>query len=242
MRSLSPADFLDLWERGWALHAVDQALLVLHCACPEYTYEKLATLSLGQRDTLLVQVRRLSLGDRLEAYTECPACHERLEFVLSCDELRGAARDQESLVKSVTLEGSAYTLRCPDSRDAAAAAASENVDAARLALLARCVVPRDDSLQAVDMLPAAVQTAMAAELAAMDPQAEMLLDLACPACGHTWLGVFEIVTFLWSEIRARARRLLQEVDALARAYGWREADVLQMSETRRGLYLQMAVP
>jgi hypothetical protein len=103
-------------------------------------------------------------------------------------------------------------------------------------------VPRDDSLQAVDMMPAAVQTAMAAELAAMDPQAEILLDLVCPACGHTWLGVFEIVTFLWSEIRARARRLLQEVDALARAYGWREADVLRMSETRRGLYLQMAVP
>jgi hypothetical protein len=187
-------------------------------------------------------VRRLSLGDRLEAYTECPACRERLEFALSCDELGAAARGQESFVKTVTLDGSEFTLRCPDSRDAAAAAASESVDAARLALLVRCVVPRDDSLQAVDKLPAAVQTAMAAELAAMDPQAEILLDLVCPACGHTWLGVFEIVTFLWSEIRARARRLLQEVDALARAYGWREADVLRMSETRRGLYLQMAVP
>ena len=28
---------------------------------------------------------------------------------------------------------------------------------------------------------------------------------------------------------------------LARAYGWNEADILAMSETRRGLYVQMAI-
>jgi hypothetical protein len=75
----------------------------------------------------------------------------------------------------------------------------------------------------------------------MDPQAEMLLDLSCPTCGHAWQAVFEIVTFLWTEIRVRARRLLREVDALARAYGWAEGDILAMSEARRGLYLQMAL-
>jgi hypothetical protein len=90
-------------------------------------------------------------------------------------------------------------------------------------------------------LSEAAQAAIATELLAIDPQAEMLFDFACPACGHAWQGVFEIATFLWKQIRARARRLLQEVDVLARTYGWREADILELSETRRRWYVQMAM-
>ena len=85
--------------------------------------------------------------------------------------------------------------------------------------------------QAQEALPASVRMAIAKELAVIDPQAEILLDLSCPTCGNQWQGLFDIVSFLWAEIRARARRLLQEVDTLARAYGWAETDILGMSET-----------
>ena len=64
---------------------------------------------------------------------------------------------------------------------------------------------------------------------------------AHPACGGAWQGVLEVIDFLWAEIRTRARRLLQEIDALARAYGWREAEILALSDARRGLYVQMAM-
>jgi hypothetical protein len=36
------------------------------------------------------------------------------------------------------------------------------------------------------------------------------------------------------------RRLLREVHTLALAYGWREADILNMSARRRRFYLEMA--
>jgi hypothetical protein len=45
--------------------------------------------------------------------------------------------------------------------------------------------------------------------------------------------------YLWTEVRAAARRLLLEVHALASSYGWREADVLEMSPPRRHAYLSM---
>ena len=51
--------------------------------------------------------------------------------------------------------------------------------------------------------------------------------------------LFDIGAFLWSEIEACASRLLAEVDALARAYGWRERDILAMSGIRRAAYLDM---
>jgi hypothetical protein len=51
--------------------------------------------------------------------------------------------------------------------------------------------------------------------------------------------MFDIGAFLWEEIAAQARRLLREVHTLARAYGWREADILVMSAARRQAYLEM---
>ena len=80
---------------------------------------------------------------------------------------------------------------------------------------------------------------VAEQMAARDPLAEIELALACPACGHQWQLVFDIASFLWLKIEMQARRLLREVHALARAYGWREADILALSPGRRQAYLEM---
>jgi hypothetical protein len=76
-------------------------------------------------------------------------------------------------------------------------------------------------------------------MAECDPQAEVLLDLACPACDHRWPLLFDATAYLWAEIAVHARRLLREVHLLARAYGWREADVLALSAARRSYYLDL---
>jgi hypothetical protein len=77
--------------------------------------------------------------------------------------------------------------------------------------------------------------------AAMD-QADPLTDIAlafeCDVCGHRGTAPLDIGAFLWEEIETRARGLLDEVHLLARAYGWRESDVLALSEARRAAYLE----
>ena len=77
-------------------------------------------------------------------------------------------------------------------------------------------------------------------MAETDPQADVQLALACPACGHTWQATFDIVSFFWSEINAWAYHTLREVHGLALAYGWTETDILALSPQRRQLYLEMA--
>jgi hypothetical protein len=42
-------------------------------------------------------------------------------------------------------------------------------------------------------------------------------------------------------VDARARRLLHEVDVLARTYGWTEDEVLALSEQRRASYLRIVL-
>ena len=88
-------------------------------------------------------------------------------------------------------------------------------------------------------LAAAEVAALSAALAEADPGAELLLELQCPACERGWWELLDVATFLWAEVEVQARRLLREVHVLARAYGWREADVLALSPRRRRLYLEM---
>lgn len=80
---------------------------------------------------------------------------------------------------------------------------------------------------------------IAALMAEADPQADVELALTCPGCGIAWGVPFDIGMFLWWELDARARRLLQDVSVLASAYGWREADVLALTPRRRQLYLEL---
>jgi hypothetical protein len=88
-------------------------------------------------------------------------------------------------------------------------------------------------------LPETVIAALAEYMTQCDPQAEVQLNLTCPVCGQSWPVMFDVVSFFWSEICVQAKRLLREVHTLARAYGWREADILEMSAARRQFYLEM---
>ena len=88
--------------------------------------------------------------------------------------------------------------------------------------------------------PARLLPAIEDALEALDPQADVLLDLRCPACGSRWSEVFDAGLVLWSDIRLAAQRLLSEVAQLARAFHWSERDILGMPASRRRFYLEAA--
>jgi hypothetical protein len=240
MRSLEPADFVGLWERGARLHPIDRALLVLACAFPDR--RELARLPLGERDSFLLEVRRAILGDRLAAYEPCPSCGEQAEFEVSCSALREHATTPPTRWE-LEHDGVRLTLRPLDSYDAAAAvAAGEDVDATRKVLFERAVLAaeRDGWPLGADELSDALAEAVSVSLAENDPGAEVLLDVACPACETSWQSVLDVAAFVWTELAAQAERLLQDVHLLARAYGWSEAQILALGDSRRTAYLAMA--
>ena len=70
--------------------------------------------------------------------------------------------------------------------------------------------------------------------------AETRLSLDCAACGSSWTEFLDVAAFVWAEFEAAARRLLIDVADLARAFGWSEQEILNLSEIRRGAYLALA--
>ena len=231
-----------MWEVGESQHPLDRALILLAAACPEQSWEELAALSIGERDTLLLALREQTLGPMLNGFSECPRCAERLEFDTAAGNLRVAEPDPAEEAGELATDGLVLRFRLPNSRDLAAVLSCRDSDAARSLLVQRCVLQasRDEAPVSCSELPADVIDKLAQRMAECDPQAEVLLDLRCPTCGHGWQALLDIVAFFWAELAARAKRLLGEVHALARAYGWSEADILSMSARRRRFYLEMA--
>ena len=76
-------------------------------------------------------------------------------------------------------------------------------------------------------------------IAKADPQAEMIISLGCPNCGKHWELIFDVAHFFWNEIAAQSQRLVYEIDALERAYGWTEREILSLPTERRRTYLEM---
>ncbi len=204
---------LALWERGTALPPIDRSL-----ALAEAVGRRRADLlqrPIGATNGSLLDLRQRLLGDELPATAWCPACQERVEFVVDITALRGGDRPAEQPAP----------WRAPTPADLLAVA--EEPDPLG-ALRTRCGF-REEQLAEVDAL-----------LAAADPLAETILHLACPACGTTFAADLDLGAFVWQEIEAAARRLLLQIDTLARRYGWTEDQILTLSHPRREAYLRMA--
>jgi len=243
MRALSGNGLIRIWEIGQRQHPIDRALTILSAAFPDKSRDELANLSIGQRDGHLLSLRERTFGPTLHIFAECSQCTERLEFDLEVADIRVAPGDEAGKqIFDLVIDEFALQFRLPNSVDLAAIVRCEDADKARRLLVQRCVLQakQNDAAISPNALPETCIEKLAAHLAECDPQAEVLLNLECPSCEHHWQMVFDIVSFFWSEINTRAKRLLREVHTLARFYGWREADILSMSAARRQFYLEMA--
>jgi hypothetical protein len=241
VRTLSDHEVLRTWETGLTQHPVDRALTILATAFPGTGQDSLASMSIGQRDGYLMDVREANFGSGVSGVAECPQCGELLEWSLDLGEIRSPLENaSEGGPNRLTLREYELLYRPPDSTDLAAIVPGGDVSRGRAALLRRCVLEaRREGVEIEPIsLPEEIIFGLAAEMEARDPQAETLLDFECPECDARWQALFDILEFLWIEVQARARRLLGEVHDLARAYGWSEAAILEMSPVRRRFYLE----
>jgi hypothetical protein len=242
MPELSAAATLDLWETGEELGPVERCLALIATADPASEgLHDLARLPLGRRDARLLRLHTALAGPILEGTAACPSCGEQAEFAVDASTL---LEQDVTAVDAVPVEADGFRVvwRSPDSRDVVAAAATGDAAAAERVLIERCVTaatgPSGDA--EATTLPEAVRDTVARAMAAADPLAEVLVTIACPACETDFVADVDVGAFVWAEVRARARRLVHEVDVLARVYGWTETEVFALGERRRASYLRLA--
>jgi hypothetical protein len=233
MCALSASVLLEVWERGLRQNPVGRGLELLALAAPDIPRPEL--VSIGRRDGMLLALRERIFGTDVNAITACEGCGESIELSFRISDIRVDQLAEDQAVWEYG--GCSLRLRAPNSVDVRAALAAPP-HAAADALFAQCVTEVRHDRTAV-ALPETVVDRAAERIAALDPQAEVLLTAVCAQCGLASRVCFDIVSFLWREIAALAERVLREVHALASAYGWDESRILGMSAVRRRCYLDL---
>lgn len=239
MRIPTAERLVSAWEAGANLPPTGRALELLAAGEPDLPRSALASLPIGERDRRLLQMRRQLLGPTLEATVACASCGTRVEFEIEVANLLMPASDVPDW-NAFEADGASWRLRLPTSTDLLAVSDGSARDA-EFALLQRCVTrfesgpPVLSESEAVD----AIRDAASATIAALDPQADIQLAVACPSCEQAWLADFDIVSFFWAELTTWVRRVLLDVHRLAAAYGWGQDEILAMSPQRRSAYLEM---
>jgi hypothetical protein len=245
MRALTATELLTVWERGTSQPPIQRAITLLTPVCADATPDELAQLPVGRRDARLLALREQTFGPHLLSLSECPECSAPVELEFDVADIRAETEsDALETTAPITLRqnGFAVTFRLPNTLDLAAAGETGNAGDARQRLLERCVLSAFNG-QANEIPPAALPeellTAVATRMSEADPQADVQLAIACPHCHHHWNAPFDIAGFFWTELHSCALRLLHEIHELASAYGWREADIQNLSAARRRAYLEL---
>lgn len=231
MRPLDASDVLVLWEQAAPRHAIDRSALFCARAHPELPADQVADLPLGVVTASLLRLREVSFGTRIDGHVDCLNCGTRLALeLMSSDFIQPVASGPPGA------GAQDWRLRALCLRDLAAVAHELDRDRAARILLARCTLEGlDDAMTATD------DTVRRAEevLEALDPNAQPSLLVHCEECGGRSTAQVDVGHLLWDDIDGRARALLHEVHALARAYGWTEGEILALGPARRASYLAM---
>ncbi len=254
LRPLSGRNEVFVVEEGASLRPAVRTTAVL-TRCLEglgplepVTPESVRALTVGDREALLLHLRRLTLGDRIACVLSCPnrSCLEKMDLDLRVGDLLLPPYPHAEPVHETVLAGDGrryrVRFRLPTGADQEAVAESvfRDPDAAGTLVLERCVervaVDEHDE-DTVATLPRAVARALPGVMADLDPQADILLNLACPACGASFTVPFDTADYFHRELVGERTNVYREAHLLALHYHWGEAEIMAMPRRTRRLYL-----
>jgi hypothetical protein len=250
LRPLSAAEQIELFDDSPRTASPARTATVLLARCLETSEQVAAELTVGDREALLLHLRRLMFGDLAPCVLKCPRaeCGEKMDLDLRLsDLLLPPYPEPHSLHEAVVADPEpdvtwAVRFRLPNGSDQEEAAALVRHDEQRAAglILGRCVQRAERNGVAVNEIPTEVTRRLEELMEALDPQAEIVLRPRCPACGGVFQTTFDTAAYFFVELAAHARALLWEVHLLASCYHWSEQAILALPEPRRRRYLDLA--
>jgi len=207
-------------------------------------------LTVGDRDALLLHLRRLTYGDKIHSVLACPqtGCREKMDLELTIGDILIPPNQHAKAVYEAELneKNIAYKVkfRLPTGADQEAMVkmGTRDPDSASMRLLQLCIKEINKNgrkIKSKNNFPVAVAEALSQRMVELDPQAEILLKMPCPSCQQEFVANFDIGDFFFKELTAHSQQVFREVHLLAWHYHWDESDILNMTRSRRQIYLKL---
>lgn len=216
-------------------------------------------LLVGDREYLILKLREMTFGAKVNAVLNCRACRAPMDVAFSVGDIGVERHPVRSRFFRAELSPAAFfqdgrgveqrevEFRLPTGEDqeAAAAASAEGEEAAVERLLARLVRPAGggDEGEAgeafVARLPAAARAEIEGQMARLAPEVGLDLDGACPECEEPFETSFDLTAFFAAEMQNNLRSLESAVHLLAFHYHWSEGEILSLTRGKRQRYVEM---
>jgi DNA-directed RNA polymerase subunit RPC12/RpoP len=192
-----------------------------------------ADLTVTDFEILLLAIRTRAVGEDVDLGLVCPGCGERVAIGFrASDYVRGLAPRRPVDVTAdperpgwFRLAGARFRL--PTAADQATVAGRS--DAAK-ALAERCLDPPAPSGGARGRIERAMAT--------MAPEVSRPVAGRCPECGAAVEAPIHVTRLVIGEMKRDAAGLHEEIDLIAQAYHWSEADILALPRRRRQAYAE----
>lgn len=196
-------------------------------------------LTAGDRIALMLQIRMMTFEDKLSCTLSCPECKESMSMDLSASMfLQPPVQDPKSEY-SINLENFSVKVRPVNGADLESLFVNTKDDGANKAeeLVRSCTISSDPPFP--DNLTDDFINMVSSELQEIDKQADLILDLTCPSCRHSFRTPFNVEDFVFSEIDSRLNQLELEVHWLAFNYHWSEDSILCLPLKKRRRYVDL---
>lgn len=223
------------WDEDWIrqlpsattqAHAATEILVRTVKSIGPYraTREVVRALPLGDRDYLVMKLRQITFGSRIELVLDCPACGGRMDVDFDLESVPVEARPQQLEYRLRVEGGLDLRFRLPRGSDV-----EDAVDAD--ALLARCV--------GGESLPAGVRVALEKEIERVSPKVNSDFEAACPECEHRFATPFDPAAVLLRDFYRRQAQFERGVHLLSFYYHWPLREILALTPARREHYVDL---
>lgn len=190
-----------------------------------------AALTVTDFELLLLTLRARRFGPLLCLGFACPSCSERVEVAFRIDDYLASVRPRRpsDVVADPDRPGwwrlGTAAFRLPTAGDQASVAGLAD---AGMRLADRCV----------DATARRARSRVMRAMEAMAPEVSRPIAGACPACAARVSASLHVTRVVIAELRRSASGVLDDVDAIARAYHWPKSAILAMPGPRRLAYAE----
>jgi hypothetical protein len=191
-------------------------------------------LTAADRDALLAAVYKNAFGDRIESTLTCVRCDQPFDLYFSLNRLIESISEPRTGQWKPLGDGrfeaeNGATFRLPTGADelAVAGLAPEEVESL---LLSRCTEGGEwpEGRAALEEL-----------LDRVAPLLDLELLASCAECNFTHTIQFDIQSYMLGALMAERRRLLSEINRIARAYSWSLDEILSLTRSDRRKFVEL---
>ncbi len=217
------------------------------------------SLLTGDRDYLILKLRQMTFGNKVEATLVCPNpdCGQKVDINFQISNIPIKPGKISSLVFTVKLPKQAafkdnngnkhyrVEFRLPNGADQEELALLVEKDETEAVnkLLARCIGKigkiTEINQSLVEKLASPAREKIESAMEELAPQVEQDMETTCRECNHVFSFPFNISKFFLDEMKINLDQLYLEVHFLAFYYKWSESEILSMTNKKRRKYLEL---